>query len=83
MESPLSRNEREALSRFIAKLIEDVDRLATLFESRGADSAATRLAKAQLERTLQSIRSDPPSDDPARAETLQAAGLRAYVPDNF
>jgi len=52
MELPLSSNEREALSRFVSKLIEDVDKVATLLESRGAHSEYSRSAQTQLERTL-------------------------------
>jgi hypothetical protein len=74
MESPLSLNEREALSRFLAKLIEDIDRIATLFESRGADSAATREAQAQLRSTLDSL---------ATHEPLERSVLQACAPDRF
>jgi hypothetical protein len=55
MDTPLSSNEREALSRFVEKLINDVDKLAALFESRGADSALPRLAQANLQRTLEAL----------------------------
>jgi hypothetical protein len=58
METALSQNEREALSRFLSKVIEDVDKLSTLFESRGADATLTRAAQANLQETLASLRSD-------------------------
>lgn len=52
MDAALSHNEREALSRFLAKVIEDVDKVAVLFESRGADSTLTRAAQENLRATL-------------------------------
>lgn len=56
LESQLSYNEREALSRFLNKMIEDVDKLTVLFESRGADAAHTRAAHAHLQRTLDELK---------------------------
>ena len=74
MESPLSLNEREALSRFLAKLIEDIERVATLFESRGADSRTTREAQERLKSTLESLASD---------EDLDPAEFQVCAPDGF
>ncbi len=56
MESVLSHNEREALSHFLVKVISDVEKLSTLFESRGADAALTRAAQANLEATLADLK---------------------------
>ena len=52
MHSPLSVDERDALTRFVNKLVEDVEKVATLLESRGADSSLPREAQANLRRTL-------------------------------
>ena len=56
MGSALSQNEREALSHFIVKVICDVEKVASLFESRGADATLTRAAQANLETTLADLR---------------------------
>lgn len=53
MYAPLSSDEREALSRFLAKLVEDADKLATLLESRGIESCLPRQACSNLARTLE------------------------------
>ena len=55
MDAPLSSNEREALSRYVSKLIEDVDKLGTLFEMRGADPSLPRSAQALLQQTLDEL----------------------------
>lgn len=55
-EAPLSMNEREALSRFVSKIIDDVEKVATLFESRGADAGSARAAQRQLKSTLESLK---------------------------
>lgn len=73
MGTVLSHNEREALSRFLAKVIEDVDKLAALFESRGTDATRTRVAQANLQATLADLRTD----------AATAAELQTYIPDNF
>ena len=52
----LSPNEREALSRFVSKMIDDVDHLSSLFESRDKDTSDLRSAHASLQRTLDSLR---------------------------
>lgn len=70
MEAPLSANEREALSRFISKLIDDVDKLAALLESRGADASRPRAAQVMLQRTL---------DDLQTVERVEIA-LQARMP---
>jgi hypothetical protein len=36
-------------------LVEDVDRLAALFESRGADASLPRAAQSNLQRTLDEL----------------------------
>ena len=51
----LSINEREALSRYLSKLIDDVDKVAALFEKRGADSTLPRSAQANLQKTLDEL----------------------------
>ena len=51
----LSINEREALSRYLSKLIDDVDKVAALFEKRGADSSLPRAAQANLQKTLDEL----------------------------
>ena len=56
MDSPLSSNEREALSRFVAKLVDDVDKLAALFESRGLDGSHLRVAQSGLRATLDGLK---------------------------
>lgn len=73
MHEALSHSEREALSRFLAKVIEDVDKLSALFESRGADASLARAAQANLEATLACLQPEP--DDPDL--------VRACVPQNF
>ncbi len=55
MNSPLSSNEREALTRFVAKLVDDVERVATLLEERGGDAALSRDAQSKLQRTLDNL----------------------------
>ena len=60
MASPLSQNEREALSRFLARVILDVEKLSALFEARGADATLTRAAQANLEETLATLRTEQP-----------------------
>lgn len=62
--SQLSDNEREALSHFLVKVISDVEKVATLFESRGADATLTRAAQANLQTTLSHLR----TVDPCEAE---------------
>jgi hypothetical protein len=57
MNEDLSLDEREALSRFVAQIIADVQKVTALFEARGADSSATRAAQAHLETTLSDLRS--------------------------
>lgn len=56
MGSSLSHNEREALSRFLSRVILDVEKLSSLFESRGADASLTRAAQKNLEQTLLGLR---------------------------
>lgn len=56
MYAPLSSDEREALSHFVSKLVEDVDKLASLFESRGLESTLPRTAHDHLRRTLEVLR---------------------------
>ena len=58
MGSVLSTDEREALSHFLTKVISDVEKVADLFESRGADATLTRAAQANLEATLADLRID-------------------------
>jgi hypothetical protein len=55
MHTVLSHNECEALSRFVAELISEVDKLSKLFESRGADASLTRAAQANLQATLEHL----------------------------
>lgn len=83
MESPLSAHEREALSRFVSKLIEDIDRLAALFESRGADSAAARLAQSQLQYTLEVLTADRAMPESMPVEAVDVPELQACAPENF
>lgn len=52
----LSLNEREALTRYVDKLIEDVGRLAALLEGRGVDAVQPRSAQASLVRTLAALK---------------------------
>ena len=73
MATELSQNEREALSHFLAKVISDVDKVAQLFESRGADATLTRAAQANLEATLADLRID----------SKRPNHLPDYVPENF
>lgn len=85
MYTALSQNEREALARFVAKLVEDVDKLASLFESRGVDAAPTRTAQEQLKSTLAVLQQDP-DDDPADPPSLQDGDsyhVRACVPQDL
>ena len=55
MES-LSFNEREALTRYVGKLIEDVEKLADLLEGRGVDAEQPRSAQASLRKTLATLK---------------------------
>jgi hypothetical protein len=73
MESPLSLNEREALSRFVANIIADVDKVARLLESRNADAANVQAAQALLKSTLDSL---------TAVERLEIR-LQAHIPENF
>ena len=57
MESPLGLNEREALSRFVANIIAEVDKVARLMESRNADAANLQAAQVLLKSTLDSLTS--------------------------
>jgi hypothetical protein len=59
MNEDLSLDEKEALSRFVAQIIADVQKVSALFELRGADSSATRAAQAHLETALSGLRSTP------------------------
>jgi hypothetical protein len=52
----LSLEEKQALSRFVGKIIEDVGRVSTLFESRGVDASSPRAAQAYLTATLALLR---------------------------
>ena len=72
MGTVLSHDEREALSHFLVKVISDVDKVAALFESRGADARLLRNAKGNLEATLASLRADQHS----------AGDLQVCVPRN-
>lgn len=56
MDGTLSPNEREALGRFVAKLIDDVDKLAALYEARGLDASLPRSAQRDLQRTLDAMK---------------------------
>ncbi len=67
MEPDLSIEEREALARFLVKVISDVDKVSALFESRGADAARPRAAKANLEATLAEL--SPEQNLPAKVLT--------------
>ena len=69
MKAPLSANETEALSRFVSKLVEDVDKLASLFESRGADSTLAREAEMSLRRTLEQLTETEMFDIPTPASS--------------
>ncbi|HZT36638.1 MAG TPA: hypothetical protein VFA28_01980 [Bryobacteraceae bacterium] len=55
MEAPFSLHEREALSRFVANIVEEVDKVARLLESRNADAADARAAQLLLQSTLDSL----------------------------
>ena len=55
MGTPLSSNEREALTRFVAKLVDDVDKVASLLEARGGDASLSRDAQSKLQRTLDNL----------------------------
>jgi hypothetical protein len=73
MGSDLSHDEREALTRFLVKVISDVEKVSTLFELRGADTTLTRAAQANLETTLADLRKAPCRDllaDAAGADHL-------------
>jgi hypothetical protein len=72
MESPLSLNEREALSRFVANIIADVDKVARLLESRNADAANMQAAQVLLKSTLDSL---------TAVERLEIC-LQARIPEN-
>ncbi len=52
---PLSPSEREALARFVTKLVEDVGKVAALLESRGVDGSFPRAAEINLRRTIESL----------------------------
>lgn len=56
MEGTLSSSEREALGRFVAKLIDDVEKLAALYEARGIDASLPRAAQRDLQRTLDAMK---------------------------
>lgn len=73
MDTPLSANEREALCRFVAGVINDVQKVITLFEARGADATLPRAAMQNLEITLKNLKT---------VERLEFQ-LQAQVPDNF
>lgn len=73
MGEALSQNERDALARFIAKVIGDVEKVADLFESRGADATLPRAAQANLQATL----------DRLQDEEMYSMQLHACVPDNY
>jgi hypothetical protein len=72
MESPLSLNEKEALSRFVANIIADVDKVARLLESRNSDAANVQAAQALLKSTLDSL---------TAVERLEIR-LQARIPEN-
>lgn len=74
MDAALSHNEREALSRFLAKVIDDVDKVAVLFESRGADSTLTRAAQENLRATLAILQD---ADEPAFHHSVAASSYAA------
>jgi hypothetical protein len=74
MDTALSPNEREALSRFLLKVIEDVDKLAVLFELRGADSTLTRAAQENLRATLAALQ------DGSEAEM---STVRVFIPTSY
>ncbi len=63
MGSLLSYNEREALSRFVLKLISDVEKVTALFESRGADASSSRAAQAHLQATLDYLQEEPQEEE--------------------
>lgn len=73
MAAPLSLNEREALSRFVANIVDEVDKVASLLESRNADAADARAAQALLKSTLDSL---------TAVERLEIR-LQACIPENF
>jgi hypothetical protein len=73
MGSELSQDEREALSRFLAKVISDVEKISNLFELRGADASLTRAAQANLETTLTRLRREPTRDSAFDACTADHA----------
>ena len=73
MESPLSLNEREALSRFLANIIAEVDKVARLMESRNAGAANVQAAQALLKSTLDSL---------TAVERMEIR-LQACIPENF
>ncbi len=60
MHTPLTTLERDALTRFITKLVDDVDRVASLLETRGGDGALPREAQWLLQRTLESLQTVQP-----------------------
>lgn len=85
MYTALSQNEREALARFLAKLVEDVDKLASLFESRGVDASPTRTAQEQLKTTLVALQQDPDDDpdDPPPSQDADSYRVSACVPQDL
>lgn len=74
----LSQNEKEALSRFLGKIIEDVDKIATLFESRAADSGSTRTAEKHLRAALAALQ--PPPEEKVVEQAFQ---IESYIPQDF
>ena len=75
MKAPLSVNETEALTRFVSKLIDDVDKLATLFESRGADASLARAAHINLKRTLEGMQEPERFEIPTPTSSRNAADI--------
>ena len=78
MKAPLSANETEALSRFVSKLVEDVDKLASLFESRGADSSLARAAEVNLRRTLEKLNDAETFDMPTPTSASRSISEFSY-----
>lgn len=75
MKAPLSANETEALSRFVSKLVDDVEKLASLFESRGADSSLARAAEINLRRTLDRLNEPERFEIPAPASSRSVSDI--------
>lgn len=73
MDSQFSMNEREALSRFLASVIGDVDKIVNLFELRGLDASLPNSARQDLQIVLNDLKS---------VERLEI-NLRAVLPDKF